>query len=69
MSDLIDRTARQVRLTGSDDIHRMTSAATLKDIGRAYRTGCARLLPASAGAVLTTAEVSCRACRWDVSRG
>jgi hypothetical protein len=62
VSDLIDRTARQVRLPGGDEIHRMTGAATLKDTGRTYRTGCAQMLPASAGAVLTTRRVSCALC-------
>jgi len=62
VSDLLDRTARQVRLPGGE-VHRMTSAVTAPNIGRAYRTGCARRLPATAGAVLTTAEVSCALCK------
>ncbi len=60
MADRIDDTARQVRL--GDDVHRMTSATTVAGIGRAYQTGCARRLPASAGAVLTTAEATCDLC-------
>ena len=59
MSDLIDRTAQQVRT--ADGIHGLYAASS-RATGRMYRTWCTRWFSARKGAVLTTDPASCQGC-------
>jgi hypothetical protein len=62
MADLLDRTARQVRLPGGT-IHQVTGMPyTVPGMGRHYRTRCRRTLTGQAGAVLTTRKAGCELC-------
>lgn len=61
MSDLIDRTAQQVRT--ADGIHGLYAASS-RATGRMYRTWCARWFSARKGAVLTNDSASCQDCVW-----
>jgi len=63
MADLIDRTARQVRLYGRDTVHAANGKPFTTELGRAYRTRCGRTLYAEWEAMLTTRDVSCADCR------
>jgi len=62
MPDLLDRTARQVRLPGGI-VHALRKAdSNSLGGGRRYWTACGRMLTAAEGAVLTTHEVFCSCC-------
>lgn len=62
MPDLLDRTARQVRLPGGT-VHKLTRNDYNRNAGHIYKTRCGRTLAASIGAVLTTHEVACADCK------
>lgn len=66
MPDLLDRTARQVRLPGGI-VHKLRDADTSPLGGRRYWTVCGRMLTAAEGAVLTTHEVFCSCCERAMS--
>lgn len=63
MSDVLDATARQVRMYGRGDVHRLSRAWTSR-AGREYRTGCGLTWQGSV-AVLTTRRPTCRDCGGD----
>lgn len=60
MTDVIDRTARQVRAFGSPVLHRLSTIRTGID-GRIYRTVCGAVYT-GAGALLSTGDATCRQC-------
>lgn len=62
MTDLLTRTATQVRLSTSDIVHQCSRAYTTPD-GRRYRTGCGDTLGAIGRPMLTTRAVTCVRCR------
>ena len=66
MSDLIDRTATQVRRPArrrGTAVHRLLAATQPDGMGRQYKTECHRYLYADEGAMLTTRPVSCAECK------
>lgn len=64
MPDLLDLTARHVRVDGRDEnpIHRMIGQPYTLQGGRHYRIACGGTLTAFGGAILTTREVTCGRC-------
>lgn len=66
LPDQLDTTSRQVRLDGRDDertVHRLSSAQTEQWCGRRYRTVCGTFMTAAEGAILTTRDTTCEACK------
>lgn len=67
MADLLDETARQVRLDNRDDstVHELVRAWTDPHAGRTYKTRCDHVMTRSEGAVLTTRPATCTHCASD----
>jgi hypothetical protein len=62
MPDLLDLTARQVRLDHEQaQVHKLSRAEQHHD-GRVYWAACGDILSAPGGAILTTRETTCRRC-------
>lgn len=63
MADLIERTARQVRLPGGVPHRLKGQPYTVPQLGQHYRTGCGTTLTGQAGAMLTTHTATCTGCK------
>ena len=62
--DAIDQLARQVWVDdGLTPVHALSGDPESTELGREYGTRCNETLNASEGAMLTTRDVSCRACK------
>lgn len=68
MADLLDQTARQVRLPGRV-VHKLTFNSFDPELGRVYGTTCGVTLTGRQDATLTTREVGCTWCNTGRLKG
>jgi hypothetical protein len=64
VADVLDETARQVRLDNRDDstVHEVAATWVDPQVGRSYRTHCCHVLTKAEGAILTTRGSDCVPC-------
>ena len=63
-ADLLDLTARQVRLDGRNDspVHRLRTSWVDRRYGATYKTECEHIMTRAEGAILTTRDADCGRC-------
>jgi hypothetical protein len=64
VADLLDETARQVRLDDHDDsvVHDLARRWCDRQVGATYRTRCNHVMTRAEGAILTTRPSTCIFC-------